>query len=59
MKFQNPILKFVGTDGWMDGRSQSNMPLQLCQAVGGGGINITYKSAGRSALPQQVTPRLQ
>ena len=52
MKFQNPILKFVGTDGRMDGRSQSNMPLQLCQA-GGGGINFTYKRAERQPFPNR------
>ena len=34
MKFQNPILKFVRTDGWTNGQAQSNMPLQFFQSWG-------------------------
>ena len=38
LKFQNHILEFEWTEGWMDrrtdGQTQSNMPLQLYQSWG-------------------------
>ena len=34
MQFQNPILKFVWTDGLTDGQAQSNVRLQLFHSWG-------------------------
>ena len=44
MKFKNPSLFFVRTDGPTDGQAQSNMPLQLFQSWGHENLRLLVSS---------------